>query len=279
MNNIEVFRESQKIISNSDVLSESTKYSIDGTKIYDEGFFSEKKPFFENQIVKVEESLSLISARQRAKNGKKTAILNFANPFEPGGGVERGANAQEEYLCRASNLYNCIASLKCEKYYDYHRNLLGEEDLGPFFLASDMVIYTPRVVFFREDQGYSPISPLPFKQVYTDDWIETDVLTCAAPYFCDEAFLIDEYELSKLFERRIKNILEVAIENEIEVLILGAFGCGAFCNPPELVAGAFETVLSDQRYSNAFREVVFSIKRTFSICRNLNAFERCFGGN
>jgi uncharacterized protein (TIGR02452 family) len=36
------------------------------------------------------------------------------------------------------------------------------------------------------------------------------------------------------------------------VLILGAFGCGAFGNPPEVVAKAFRQVLAEQRY-HAFR--------------------------
>lgn len=34
----------------------------------------------------------------------KILVLNFANPFHPGGGVRRGAKAQEEDLCRKSTL-------------------------------------------------------------------------------------------------------------------------------------------------------------------------------
>ena len=53
--------------------------------------------------------------------------------------------------------------------------------------------------------------------------------------------------------------MEAAIEHGIEVLVLGAFGCGAFHNPPALVAEAFRKVLSESRYAHAFRKVVFAI--------------------
>lgn len=43
-------------------------------------------------------------------------------------------------------------------------------------------------------------------------------------------------------KKRIKNIFEVALDNNIKVLILGTFGCGAFKNPLEIVATAFQSV-------------------------------------
>ena len=67
--------------------------------------------------------------------------------------------------------------------------------------------------------------------------------------------------VSKLGLRaRIRNILEVAAANGADNLILGAFGCGAFNNPPDLVAGCFRYYLVDKGYRDYFKRVVFAIK-------------------
>lgn len=44
-------------------------------------------------------------------------------------------------------------------------------------------------------------------------------------------------------ESRIKRILDVASKENVQVLILGAFGCGAFQNPPEVVSSIFARLI------------------------------------
>ena len=276
MNNIDIFNDTQKRIHTDPVLKRLTEQSVSQTIVYDENFISNNTPYCKNSEITVEENLTLLSARKHVNQGKKTGILNFANPIEPGGGVLRGANAQEEYLCRASNLYNCLNETSASAYYKYHNSLIGNDGLRKCFLASDKIIYSPNIVVFKDDVNYMPKSNLPFQQVYTEEWMEVDIITCAAPYFLDDVFLINDEELLHLFRKRIRNILEVAIEHGIQAIILGAFGCGAFNNPPEIVASAFKKVFEEERYQNAFENVTFAIKRSFSICENLKAFESCF---
>ena len=78
-------------------------------------------------------------------------------------------------------------------------------------------------------------------------------------------------DLQYLFEKRIRNILEVAIDNEVDVLILGAFGCGAFHNPPDIVADAFREVLLTDRYRKSFEQIVFARNRIIQLCIIVNS--------
>ena len=62
-----------------------------------------------------------------------------------------------------------------------------------------------------------------------------------------------------LLTGRIRNILEVAAAQDADILVLGAFGCGAFSNPPALVADVFRGFLVSQGYGQYFRKVLFAI--------------------
>lgn len=277
MNNIDVFQDTQKRIALDPALMQLTKNAVDNTCVIHEGFLSAHQPHFDDVSVSFTESLTLIPAFRFADSGKKTAVLNFANPIEPGGGVLRGANAQEEYLCRAGNLYNCLTSPQAQSFYDDHRFLLKMNQFNSIFLGTDQIVYSPDVVFFKEDHHYAPddteCSPT---QEYTNQWRALDVITCAAPFFSSNKFMIPNDDLYHLLKKRIRNIFESAMSHSVSALVLGAFGCGAFHNPPAVVAKAFQDVLLEERYSHAFSDVVFSVKRTGLFCENIEVFEIAF---
>jgi uncharacterized protein (TIGR02452 family) len=64
---------------------------------------------------------------------------------------------------------------------------------------------------------------------------------------------------------RFTKVLKSAIANNQKNLILGAWGCGVFKNPPDVNAQIFRDVLDS--YSSSFNEVIFAIPddRNFQI--------------
>lgn len=197
--------------------------------------------------------------------GKRTAVLNFASATNPGGGVEKGASAQEECLCRVSTLYPCLADQKMRaSFYTPHRK-------NGNALHNDDIIYTPNVLVIKDDD-HNPLSE-PFS---------VDIISCAAPNLREKPnnaynsgdgnkVQISDNELLALHEKRARKIFASAIANGVEVLILGAFGCGAFCNDPYVVARAYKNVLPD--FAHYFHTIEFAIYCPPTDSINYDAFK------
>lgn len=197
------------------------------------------------------------------KGAKNVLVLNFANPVSPGGGVRRGANAQEEDLCRKSSLLHSLESKSARPYYEAHRKLDHE-------LATDAMLLSPEVEIFRGNGNLL----LPETTVVA-------VLTCAAPAIRFETQPVAKKELEELLYNRIMGMLHVAAHEGYSYLVLGAWGCGAFGNDPDMVSDMFYKALKDfrcgrLREKDKFRQIVFAVLDRTNKQRNLKAFERNF---
>lgn len=249
-------------------LKDRTIHAIESNRVYKEGFLSCAKNRKEHARIEVYSGTTFEVSKRYCELGK-VAVLNFANSEYPGGGVQFGAMAQEECLCRSSNLFACISNQNVfDEYYAYHR-------CGQNHFYSDRLIYTKDVTVFKDDSLVPQMLP-------KEEWFNVDVITCAAPYIAQRKYT-NTAVLRNLFKKRIKNIFEAAIDNNIDVLVLGAFGCGAFKNPPSVVARAFHEVIKENSYQNAFKQIVFAIKSTtnnapWEACPNLVAFQLEFCG-
>ena len=255
---IQCFTDTQRMVREDAELSRATLRMQAGTVLYFPGFAavapSHKSA---NCPLAVVEDTTFHCARELVRNGR-VAVLNFANAYSPGGGVTRGAMAQEECLCRSSNLYSALTlPYLIRNYYKHNEKTTGE-------MGTDAVIYSPGVTVFKSDDAL----PTPLAKTF-----QTDVLTCAAPYVNpNRKKPIPLEKLEDTFNHRIGNILEVAAANGADNLILGAFGCGAFNNPPDLVAGCFRYYLVDKGYRDYFKRVVFAIKgggRNYEVFRDI----------
>ena len=221
--------------------------------------FRGEKYYDDPAIIKVTNRDTFTAAKEYANiinstNEGFVGVLNFASSTNPGGGVTKGSTAQEECLCRCSNLYLTLYQEKCiREYYNVNKKYMSN-------LGSDAIIYSRNVYVFK-DKNYNM---LPVK-----DRFYVDVLTCAAPNLrenprnqynsdaSEEKLTLTDEELYNIHVKRARNILNVAIKNEDDYLILGAFGCGAFRNNPEIVAKAYKDVLQDYMY--CFKVIDFAI--------------------
>lgn len=161
---------------------------------------------------------------------KKIAVLNYANNHSIGG-APFIAGAQEESLCRCSTLLPCLEAMR-KPFYQLHRQMYMAHELD--YLGNDDLIYTPDVVVFKTDERTNFVYP---QMMCRDEWYKVNVITCAAPQLNRAADLPNNYE--QIIRSRIKKILDVASMEGNEVVILGAWGCGAFKNPIEIVARIF----------------------------------------
>ena len=159
-------------------------------------------------------------------SGKKVAVLNYANNVSIGG-APFSAGAQEESLCRCSTLLPCLQAMK-EPFYMKHREQARKGEMN--FMGNDDLIYTP-------------VYP---QMLSSDEWYKVNVITCAAPVMVRVATLPDNYEAA--IRSRIKKILDVAAKEGNEVIILGAWGCGAFKNPVEIVARVFAELVKNYKF-------------------------------
>lgn len=82
---------------------------------------------------------------------------------------------------------------------------------------------------------------------------------------------------STLMKQKIRLILDVALHYSHDSLVLGAFGCGAFNNPPKHVAQLFRETFNKPAYSSAFKKVAFGVlARDPKGLANLAAFQEAF---
>ena len=59
---------------------------------------------------------------------------------------------------------------------------------------------------------------------------------------------VTDKRLFDIYKKRINRVLDIACRANSDVIILGAFGCGAFENPPELVAKEMYIAIDEHKY-------------------------------
>jgi len=194
---------------------------------------------------------------------RRVLVLNLASSVHPGGGVRKGATAQEEDLCRKSSLLLSLESLEAGRYYKYNRNLHS-------FMGSNALILTPDVEIIKDDRGN-----------LLEESVVVSVMTCAAPRIRDGLEGLTKQEYKDLIYKRIHTMITAAAYWGYEVLVLGAFGCGAYGNDARLISDLFYKVLKGFEYNGMkegdfFRKIEFAVLDKTRDQYNFKEFSRNF---
>ena len=255
--NRNIFKDTERMCKTDAELSDATKVSVANQR-----FIAEAEDIPTPELNIYRKKANVVVSKKRtyeaamAYKGNHVAVHNFASASNPGGGVVNGAGAQEECLCRCSNLYFCLNTPDMwGMFYTPHRAAHDP-------IHNDDIIYTPDIVVFKTDTDRPEL-------MERDDWYIVDVITCAAPNLRENpsnrynsgdgtrAVTPSNRELQVIHEKRLRRILDSAVMNHADTVILGAFGCGAFCNEPQVVATAAANVVRDYMY--AFKNIEFAV--------------------
>ena len=221
---------------------------IDGTKFYGKKVIIDYKslPKYDTHIEVVDNDC-LYEAKKYVDNGLNPCVLNMASFHTPGGGVTRGSSAQEESIFRRTNIFKSL--------YQFNEigNLYGvkqREERYPLDYNFGG-IYTPNVTVFKTSEGDGC--------ELLDEPFEIGVVSVAA-------VKNPRVENGKLvpwvvdtLKSKIRQILDISLENGHDSLVLSAFGCGAYKTPPTEMARLFKEVLDTDNYRTAFKAISFAI--------------------
>jgi len=178
-------------------------------------------------------------------------ILNFANGTSRsvGGGYRTGASAQEEDLCRRiPNLYPSLANAKQEDFYPYGPSTYG----GPHQPGRySNVLFTLGVTLARLSEREE------FRLLDQRQELQLSVVSAAAPNigFASEAVV------PELMMETVRSIFLApqGLQPSLRILVLGAWGCGAFRGDAKQVSQLFATAISSEGLGSLYDEVHFAI--------------------
>ena len=247
-----------QIAQDSIQISELGEYQI-GNRIYkfdtynDTKFFTDfrhvvsevnQKPKNSDCKIEVRNEGTVDAVFRLSKGNQKNmslGVLNFASAYNPGGGFESGAMAQEECLAYCSDLYK----KQVDGAWDYYE--INRANRNPLYTDN---MFMSNVTFFRNG-NFTLISNPTMCNVLTSPAVNMGAIKIRTQENLDEARVV--------MKNRMRKILYLFAYYECKDLVLGAFGCGVFANDPNDVAKFWYELLYDEGLKGYFDSITFSI--------------------
>lgn len=223
------------------------------------------------QIGWCSKSDSVEAARKFAEEHKeepniKIAITNFANPVRVGGADSTGGKgSQEEQIFRKTLLRVSLEHAESTLTDEMRKTQSATGRYIPYYGA----VVSEEIPISSEDKSSE---------------VHVGVISASAPdlrrgiraegkYFAKLSHNKD-IVLKEVLYRKLTVIMMSAALKGYNVLVLGAFGCGAFGNDPKTVAEVLRDILSEERFKGVFTHIIMPIGEKD---RNRAAFEKVLG--
>lgn len=241
---IDIFENTKQLISDSDELKKAVAKSIENTKVYEIG---ERNTWKTDEQKRKSNNLVILAGtktQKAARDWKKTCpsakvcVLDFAPTSKLGEGAEKGLETQEASLCRETTLYEALKALESQNK-----------------VIQDKCLYVPEIQIIRDSSSGNP-------GLEKEQFTSIDVIVCSAP---DASSKQDDKKDINSFENEMRNqikwraerVIEVALENDVDILILGAWGCGECKNNPKVVAEVLSEIA--ERFKSYFMIIEFAV--------------------
>lgn len=202
--------------------------------------------------IRVENKDCVLAAKELIDAGYNPAMLNLADLYTPGGLVEYGSGAQEENLCRRSNLVLSLYQFSHARIYQYpDLGLVQNADQYPMDVRFGG-IYSGIVTFFRgpESEG-SMLEAKPYNIPVIS------VAALSGPRIGPDGMMCKEE--ADITLDKMRTIFRIGMMQGHDSLVLSAMGCGAFANPPGHIAKLFHQVIDEDEFKDKFRLIDFAI--------------------
>jgi len=218
--NIKCFLDTQQL---------SRSYKVPKTTSYTYDDISEDLKTYENTEIQVCNNDCIAVAQTYAEQEGSVCLLNMASAWKAGGGVATGSSAQEETICRRSNLYSSLEKME-------------------YPMPEHVCYMTKDVTFFKDDEHSN-------YQLY-DNPFQIDVISMAAYKISGKG--PTDIQMGGMLTK-IKLLLLAAASNGNDTLILSALGCGAYGWSATVVSELFWIVLVEENLKKYFKTIVFAI--------------------
>lgn len=205
--------------------------------------------------VRITQNDCMEDAMLAARDGEKVLLVDSASLKRPGGGCLGGSSAQEEDLCRRSNLYLGLKQLDDSLRFPLHEKVRG--------------VLFPSVTFFRagrdEDYGFCDPYVVDVACVYSrpESWVSKQKWA-------------GDGSPSYLFHLGVfEPLISMANRSGADHVVMAPVGCGVFHHDPEDVARALHTVLGEFQLDTV-KKVTISTFTSNPDNQVLKAFEWVF---